>query len=231
MLARPRITHVIYDLDGLLLDTESINEAVNQAIADRYGCVYDPGVRGQIAGRDAHTSSALLVEALGLPISPEEMLRQRRSLVAEWKPVARPMPGAVELTRHLHQWGVPQAIATSSSRGPFAWKAAPHRDWFRLFHCTVLSDDPGVRQAKPAPDLFREAARRLGADPRECLVFEDAPAGVEAARAAGMSVIAIPDPGLERSTLARADAILPSLAAFEPAEWGLPARVAEVAVC
>jgi pseudouridine-5'-monophosphatase len=230
MVARPRITHVIYDLDGLLLDTESINEAVNRAIADRYGCAYDPAVRGRIAGRDAHTSSAILVEWLGLPISPEEMLQQRRSLVAQWQPVAKPMPGAVELTHHLHRSGVPQAIATSSSRGPFGWKAAPHRDWFRLFHCTVLSDDPGVRQAKPAPDLFREAARRLGADPRHCLVFEDAPAGIEAARAAGMSVIAIPDPALERSSLAQADAILPSLQAFEPADWGLPARV-PAAVC
>ena len=85
MLDRPRITHVIYDLDGLLLDTESINEAVNRAIADRYGCVYDPAVRGQIAGRDAHTSSAILVEWLGLPISPEAMLEQRRQLVAQWR--------------------------------------------------------------------------------------------------------------------------------------------------
>ncbi|TAD74933.1 MAG: HAD family hydrolase [Oscillatoriales cyanobacterium] len=231
MLDRPRITHVIYDLDGLLLDTESINEAVNRAIVDRYGCVYDPAVRGQIAGRDAHTSSVILVESLGLPISPEAMLEQRRQLVAQWRPIAQPMPGAVELTQHLHRCGVPQAIATSSSRGPFAWKAAPHQAWFQIFECTVLSDDPGVRQAKPAPDLFLEAARRLGASPDRCLVFEDAPAGVAAARAAGMTVIAVPDPILERSALVGAAAILPSLADFDPVAWGLPDRSAAVLAC
>ena len=76
--------------------------------------------------------------------------------------------------------------------------------------------------AKPAPDIFLTAARRLGVAPAECLVFEDSPFGVTAARAAGMSVIAVPDPAMADSKFAHADAILRSLKAFQPAACGLP---------
>lgn len=218
----PAITHVIFDLDGLLLDTESINERLNRAIAARYGREFDPAVKAEIAGRDALTSAQILVETLDLPLDAEAFRQLRRELVARWQPQAAPMPGAVELSTHFHRCNIPQAIATSSSRGPFAWKSAPHRDWFACFACAVLGDDPAVARAKPAPDLFLTAADRLGADPARCLVFEDSPAGVEAAKAAGMRAIAVPDPSFDRGLYPQADAVLASLLAFDPVPWGLP---------
>ncbi len=83
-------------------------------------------------------------------------------------------------------------------------------------------DDPEVENGKPAPDLFLTAAKRLGADPQHCLVFEDAPSGTQAAIAAGMAVVAIPDPNLDRGLFQQANQILESLSDFKPSEWGLP---------
>jgi pseudouridine 5'-phosphatase len=93
--------------------------------------------------------------------------------------------------------------------------------WFGEFEAIVTSDD--VAHGKPAPDIFLEAARRIGGTPETCLVFEDAPLGVEAALAAGMSVIALPEPGHE-SMVAGAHLVLEHLEAFDPTEWGLPGR-------
>ena len=103
----------------------------------------------------------------------------------------------------------------------FDLKTSRHREWFALFECIVLGDDPAVRRGKPAPDIFVVAAERLHAEPRRCLVFEDAPAGVAAARSAGMSVIAVPDPNMDARAYADADAILTSLDEFDPAAWGI----------
>jgi beta-phosphoglucomutase-like phosphatase (HAD superfamily) len=79
-----------------------------------------------------------------------------------------------------------------------------------------------VGAGKPAPDLFLVAARRLGADPARCLVIEDAPAGVAAARAAGMAVVAVPDRAMPAELFTDADAVLGSLGELDLAAWGLP---------
>ena len=86
----------------------------------------------------------------------------------------------------------------------------------------MLGDDPAVVHGKPAPDIFLVAASRLNAAPEECLVFEDAPSGVQAAKAAGMQVIAVPDPNMDRSAYAGADRILNQLTEFDPSFLGLP---------
>ena len=80
---------------------------------------------------------------------------------------------------------------------------------------------PRHARGKPAPDIFLLAARALGVAPRDCVVVEDAPAGVEAARAAGMQVVAVPYPGMDPAKLAGADRVLPTLAGVTPADLGL----------
>jgi pseudouridine-5'-monophosphatase len=221
------ITHAIFDLDGLLLDTESINEQVNRAIAHRYDRPFDPDLKFQVAGRDAITSATILVTALDLPIDAATFLQERRALIATWQPTAAPLPGAVALTTHLHRWGVGLAIATSSTQGPFAWKMAPHQAWLCQFDQVVLRDDPAVSAGKPARDLFQVAADRLGADSAQCLVFEDSVAGIQAAQTAGMRAIAIPprdsDPRQHPQQYAGAVCVLRSLTEFDPTRWGWPA--------
>jgi pseudouridine-5'-monophosphatase len=133
------------------------------------------------------------------------------------------MPGAVELTRALAARGVPQAVATSTGRRLFDLKTQRHRAWFETFRAIVLGDDPRIARGKPAPDIFLLAARELGADPATCVVLEDAPSGVSAARAAGMRVVAVPYPGMDPAQLADADVVLSSLVEIDPARLAAPA--------
>jgi HAD superfamily hydrolase (TIGR01509 family) len=219
---RPRITHVIYDMDGLLLDTEPFYTQVTQAIVGRYGHTFDWSLKSKMIGKKAIDSARILVEALRLPITPEEYLGERTGMLATLFPSAQPMPGARRLTRHLRKQRIPQGVASSSHRSEFDLKTSQHREWFEDFQCVVLGDDPDVKRGKPAPDIFLAAAVRLGAKPEECLVFEDAPSGVEAARAAGMSVVAVPNPGMNPDALGGSDQVLPSLESFEPSDWNLP---------
>lgn len=222
-MTKPKpVTHVIYDVDGLLLDTERFYTQAYQIIAARYGKTYDWTLKSKTIGMKSADSARIITRALDLPLTPEQWLETRKGILEELFPQAEPMPGAVHLTRHLKQSGIPQAVATSSDRRYFNLKTSRHKEWFSLFDFVVSGDDKGIDEGKPAPDIFLLAARRLGARPDHCLVFEDAPAGVKAAKSAGMSVVAVPDPNLAPGTLAEADIVLESLTKFDPAEWGLP---------
>ncbi len=222
-MASPKsVSCIIYDMDGLLLDTEPFYTRASQVIAKRYGKVFDWSVKSRMIGQRAADSARVFTEALGMPLTPDEYLQMRQTLLDELFPLAKPMPGAVRLTRHLHGHGVPQAVATSSDRHHYALKTTQHQQWFGLFDCIVIGDDPAVLEGKPAPDIFLVAAERLGMPAARCLVFEDSPVGVTAARAAGMSVIAVPDPHLKPEMFQEADGILGSLSEFNPPAWGLP---------
>ncbi len=113
------------------------------------------------------------------------------------------------------------AIATSTESRLYATKAAAHRGWLSIFQAVVCGDDARVGRPKPAPDIFLAAARDLGARPADCLVFEDSPFGVEAALAAGMQVVALPDPAMDRARYAGADAVLTGFAELPPDAFGL----------
>ena len=215
------ITHVIYDVDGLLLDTEPFYTQAHQAMAARYGKVFDWTVKSKMIGRRAEDSAEVILTALQLPMSVEEYLDQRSHMLEKLFPQAQPLPGAVRLTKHLHRNGIPQAVATSSDRHNFELKITQHRGWFSIFECLVMGDDPEIEHGKPAPDMFLLAAKRLRASPAHCLVFEDSPAGIEAARAAGMFAIAVPDSHMEDSAYTRAHQIIRSLDEFDLAYWGL----------
>ena len=216
------ITHLIYDMDGLLLDTESLHERVNTEVARRYGKTFNKQIKIAIAGRPTLDSATILVEKLQLPLTAEEYLRERNQLLYPLYQTAQALPGAVELTQHLFEHQVPQAIASSSSHHHFAMKTANHQQWLQVFEQTTLGDDPEIAQGKPAPDIFLLAAKKLNTQPENCLVFEDSLAGMQAAIAACMSVVVVPDPVFERNLFSAADLVLNSLSEFEPEAWGLP---------
>ena len=207
---RPR--YAIFDLDGVLLDTEPLYTKANAAVVARFGKVYDWSVKRHCIGRRALDAARIIVDALALPLSPEELLHERERVLVELVARAPAMLGAEVFTRALATRGVPMAIATSTEAPLFAIKRAAHRDWLAIFGAAVCGDDPRVAQSKPAPDIFLAAAHDLGATPADCLVFEDSPFGVEAARAAGMQVIALPDPAMDRARYATADAVVAGFA-------------------
>jgi HAD superfamily hydrolase (TIGR01509 family) len=216
------ITHVIYDMDGLLLDTESLHERVNGEVALRYGKTFNSAVKMAIAGRPTLDSAKILVELLQLPLTAEEYLVERNQLLYPLYSTAKILPGTVELIQHLAEHNVPQAIASSSSQHHFALKTVHHQEWLKVFEITTLGDDPAIQRGKPAPDIFLLTAQRLKASPEKCLVFEDSVAGMEAAIAAGMSVVVIPDVVFDRQLFQGANQVLDSMMEFNPQDWDLP---------
>ena len=217
------VTQVLFDMDGLLLDTESIYTDVTQSIVGRYGKVFDWSVKGNMIGRGSRESSQYLVDTLALPITADDYLRERDVLLREAFPRAGALPGAEALVRHLAARDIPIAVATSSDRDLFELKIRRHGEWFALFDAVVTGDHPDVTSAKPAPDIFLVAAAALGGDPANTLVFEDAPSGLQAGLTAGMRVVAVPDPNMDKARYAGAVEIIDSLKQFDPARYGLPA--------
>ena len=216
------ITHALFDMDGLLLDTEVIYTEVTQKIVSRFGKQYDWSLKANMIGRKAIDSARYLVRELDLPITAEMYLEERNGLLAEGFANTKALPGAKRLIEHLHSHEVPIALATSSNRALYEIKASGHRQWFDHFNIVVTGDDPEVSDGKPAPDIFLVAAKRLGADPAATLVFEDAPSGLQAATAAKMRAVVVPDPNMDKGRYFEADLILDSLNDFDPDRYGLP---------
>src|SRR5262245_21496501 len=216
MLVPRRARHAIFELDGVLLDTEPLYTKAIAEVAARFGKVYDWSVKRHCIGRGTLEAARIIVDALALPLSPEALVHELDCVLTDLFARAPAFPGAEAFSRALADRGVPLAIATSTEAPLYAIKAAPHRAWLAIFGAAVCGDDPRVGRPKPAPDIFLAAARDLGAPPETCLVFEDSPFGVEAARAAGMQVIALPDPAMDRARYAHADAVVAGFAELTP---------------
>jgi pseudouridine-5'-monophosphatase len=218
LIRKPRCA--IFDLDGVLLDTEPLYTTATAEVAARFGKVYDWSVKRDCIGRGTLEAARIIVDALALPLSPEALVRERDLVLVDLLARAPALAGAEAFSRALAARGVPLAIATSTEAPLFAIKAVGHRDWLAIFRAAVCGDDPRVARSKPAPDIFLAAAADLGAAPEDCLVFEDSPFGVEAACAAGMQVIALPDPAMERTRYARAHGVVGGFAELAPAQCG-----------
>lgn len=207
-------THVIFDLDGVLLDTEPFYTRATDQIVAAFGKTFDWSIKAQMMGRDALTSANILVTALDLPITAEQYLERKEPLLAAMFPTSQEIPGAAALVRTLHARGLRLAVATSSTTPQFRLKTA-HHDWFALFDAVVCSDHPDVKHLKPAPDIFLAARAALRAESQACLVIEDSPAGVVAAQAAGMPVLALAAPQIPESAFAGARRVVQSYAELD----------------
>ncbi len=222
-MSLPIIKSVLFDVDGLLLDTESIYTEVTQSIVGEYGKTFDWSIKANMIGLGEKVSSQYLVDALDLPISGDDYLLQRNELLRKGFASCKAMPGAEKLVRHLHAMNVPMAIATSSTRELLEIKKSTHTSWFDLFEHIVTGSDQEIKNAKPAPDIFLASAAKIAAEASSTLIFEDAPSGLAAGQAAGMHVIAVPDPNMDKARYAGAVAILDSLLDFDPESYSLPA--------
>jgi pseudouridine 5'-phosphatase len=212
-------SHVIFDLDGVLLDTEKLYTQATQEVVGKYGKTFDWALKSQMMGRHELEAARVLVSTLDLPISAEEYLRLQLPIAEALFRTAEEVTGARAFVASLAERGFGLAVGTSSTLRLFQLKTG-HHAWFSQFSAVVSGDHPEVRALKPAPDIFLAAARALGADAERCLVVEDSPAGVSAALAAGMSVVAIPDAALPAERFTNADLTVRSYAELrERATW------------
>jgi HAD superfamily hydrolase (TIGR01509 family) len=210
---------VLFDNDGVTLDTEGAWTRAEAALFARYGQTFTIEHKRRMLGTAPVESAAIMEELLGRP--GEQLSDELYELALEEVAAGvEPMPGALALLGALADSGVPVALASNSRRG-FVEAGLRAGGLWDAFAVVVSSDD--VMRPKPAPDAYLAAAAALGAAPEACAVIEDSPTGVAAARAAGALAIGVPSlPGV----VLDADVLGTSLE--DPVVWralGLEARV------
>ena len=185
------IEAVVFDLDGLLLESEQVwNQAKEQLVRSRGGR-WPAEAEHAMLGMSSPEWSRWMHDELGVPLSPEEISAEVvRLLAASYEERLPVLPGADAAVRRLAaRW--PLGLASSSNR-EIIDLALREAGWTDLFTVTVSSEE--VERGKPAPDVYLEATRRLDAEPERCVAVEDSGAGIRSAAAAGLRVIAIPNP-------------------------------------
>jgi HAD superfamily hydrolase (TIGR01509 family) len=199
---------VVFDLDGVLVDSEAIWAAAEEATVVRLGGDYTPELRAALHGRGAQDGGWIVAELLrrddGDAIGQEVLDHALAALERE----ARPVDGALDLVGEL-RGRVPIAVASNSSR--VLVETALRGAGLGAFDAIVAAEDVAI--AKPAPDAYVEACRRLDVPPGRAAAIEDSPAGAVAAKAAGMLVIGLDPTGAVR--LDAADVVVHSLRELE----------------
>jgi HAD superfamily hydrolase (TIGR01509 family) len=182
---------IVFDNDGLLLDTEHAWTRAETVLFERHGEAFTADHKRELIGTSRAQSAAKVERMLGLPGRGQRLMDELHDLVMEELTAGvPPRPGALELLRAVRAAGVPVGLASNSSR-EFVERALSVSQLANgHFDVVVTADD--VESPKPAPDLYLAACAALGAAPERAAALEDSPPGVASARAAGMFVIAVP---------------------------------------
>jgi HAD superfamily hydrolase (TIGR01509 family) len=206
---------VVFDLDGVLVDSEHVWDEIREQLARERGGRWHAGAQRAMMGMSSPEWSRYMHDEIGLAEAPEEINAEVvRRLEGRYREALPLLEGAAEAVERLaSRW--PLGVASSSNRAIIDLVLelsglAP------LFRATVSSEE--VAAGKPAPDVYLEAARRLGVPPGRCAAIEDSHNGIRSAKGAGMRVVAIPNPRYPPGddALAEADVVLDSIEELEP---------------
>lgn len=207
---------VVFDNDGLLLDTESVWTRAEEDLFERRGLEFTPADKLELVGTSAEIAGGILERRLGEPGRAEELIEELNVLVvAELEHGVEAMIGARELLERLRERGTPIGLVSNS---PLRFVQRSIEIVGFETHFDVILSAHEVAAPKPAPDPYLEACRRLGVEPGpDVVALEDSPTGVAAARAAGLTVIGIPS--IEGVALEEAHHLADSLLDAVVARW------------
>lgn len=204
---------VVFDLDGVLIESEEIWDDVRERYIRERGGRYDDEAQRAMMGMSSTEWSRYIHEELGIAATPVEINADVvRLMEARYRERLPLVPGAVEAVQEIAAT-YPLAVASSSNRELI--DAVLELSGLAMsFRATVSSEE--VTRGKPAPDVYLEAARRLGVPPESCIAVEDSHNGIRSAKAAGMRVVAIPNAAYppDPEALADADVVLETIAAL-----------------
>ena len=209
------IDAVVFDMDGVLIESEEVWDSVREAYVRERGGRYDAEVQRTMMGMSSTEWSQYLHDVAGIPDAPaainDEVVRRMLDAYRAHVPLVDGAVDAVERLARVY----PLGLASSSNRSLID-AVLDVAGVTSLFAATVSSEE--VARGKPAPDVYLEAARRLGVDATRCAAVEDSHGGIRSANAAGMLVIAFPNPTYppDEESLARADVVIRSLDELTP---------------
>jgi HAD superfamily hydrolase (TIGR01509 family) len=209
------IDAVVFDMDGVLIQSEEVWDEIREAYVRERGGRYDAEIQRAMMGMSSTEWSRYLHDTAGVPDEPEAINAEVvRRMLASYRDHLPLIDGAVDAVRRL-AGRYPLGLASSSNR-QLIDAALELAGLASCFTATVSSEE--VARGKPAPDVYLEAARRLGVDPAHCAAVEDSHGGIRSAKAARMRVIALPNPSYppDEEALAQADVLIRSLDELTP---------------
>lgn len=205
-----QITAVVFDMDGLMVNSESLARDVWNTVLAEFGCQMDDETHRRMIGRRTGESAHIVRERFALPLSPAELAaRKTRLWESVWRRQGVPlMPGLERLHGELARREIPWGVATSSPR-----QYAEHvvAGLPLAGHCRAIAAGDEVERGKPAPDIYLLAAERMQVPPERCLALEDSVPGGRAAQAAGMTLAAVPNGTTATADFSFADYVFGSL--------------------
>jgi len=185
-----RIRAVVFDLDGLIFNTEDLYQHVGSLVLRRRGKNFDDDLLDQMMGRQPKIALQMMIDYHDLNDSVEQLALESEEVFREiLDERLELMPGFIDLMQALEQATIPKAVATSSGRD-FTSNVLGRFNLQQRFEFILTSED--VRQGKPEPEVYLTAAQRFGVDPSEMLVLEDSQNGCRAAIASGAFAVAVP---------------------------------------
>ena len=216
-----RVKAVIFDMDGVIIDSEPIHSRVKMDTFAHFGIPFNEADLARYMGR---TSGVLFRETLGkygrTDIKPEDMAAYKHAHYLEILQSGEiaPVAGGVKLIKSLHEAGILLALATSSNVR--VMNTVLDGFGIRKYFSSILSGGE-LPESKPNPAIYQISAKRLGVAPEDCLVIEDTTNGILAAKRAGMYCVAYRNPNSGRQDLREADAIVDSLAELDVKELSI----------